>query len=112
MELIRMFSFWGDTVLDPFCGSGTTMVAAMKGNRNSIGLEIDSAYCRMAANRLKDENQNLFSTAHIEFLKPEESRQEGPVLKEAQEIYSKVEKKRRRSSKKPRDNARRLVPRQ
>ena len=40
-RLVRMFSFWGDTVLDPFCGSGTTMAAAMKWHRNSIGIEID-----------------------------------------------------------------------
>jgi DNA modification methylase len=36
-----MFSFSGDTVIDPFCGTGTTMVAAMKAGRNSIGIDID-----------------------------------------------------------------------
>jgi DNA modification methylase len=41
-RLIRMFSFHGDTVLDPFCGTGTTMLAAMKANRDSIGVEVDS----------------------------------------------------------------------
>ena len=66
-RLIRMFSFWGDTVLDPFCGSGTTMIAAMKCNRNSIGIEVDEEYCNIATNRLKDENQNLFSSAKLEF---------------------------------------------
>jgi modification methylase len=66
-RLIRMFSFWGDTVLDPFCGTGTTMIAAMKCNRNSIGIEVDEAYCSIAANRLRDENQNLFSSARLEF---------------------------------------------
>lgn len=45
-RLVRMFSFHSDTVLDPFCGSGTTMLAAMKWNRNSIGFEIDPGYCR------------------------------------------------------------------
>ena len=69
------------------------MIAAMKGNRNSIGLEIDSAYCRMAANRLRDENQNLFSSAHIEFLRQEESRREGLVLKEDKENYLVIEKR-------------------
>ena len=39
-RLIRMFSFWGDTVLDPFCGTATTMLAAMQSGRNSIGVEI------------------------------------------------------------------------
>ena len=39
-RLIRMFSFHWDTVLDPFCGTGTTMVAALRYGRNSIGIEI------------------------------------------------------------------------
>lgn len=65
-RLVRMFSFHGDTVLDPFSGSGTTMLAAMKWGRNSIGIEIDSDYCRMAARRMLDENQNLFSSSSFE----------------------------------------------
>ncbi|MFQ5637967.1 MAG: DNA-methyltransferase [bacterium] len=68
-RLVRMFSFYGDTVLDPFCGTGTTIIAAMKSNRDSIGIEIDSEYCRMAAKRLEIENQNLFSNAHLDFSK-------------------------------------------
>jgi site-specific DNA-methyltransferase (adenine-specific) len=59
-RLVRMFSFWGDTVLDPFCGTGTTMLAALKCGRNSIGIEIVEDYCRMAFKRLNSENQNLF----------------------------------------------------
>src|SRR5205807_819184 len=55
-RLVRMFSFSGDTVIDPFCGSGTTMVAAMKSGRNSIGIEIDAEYCKMAEERLRKEN--------------------------------------------------------
>lgn len=66
-RLVRMFSFFGDTVLDPFCGTGTTMIAAMKYDRNSIGVEIDSEYCRMAAERLKKENQGLFPNACLDF---------------------------------------------
>jgi site-specific DNA-methyltransferase (adenine-specific) len=93
-RLVRMFSFWGDTVLDPFCGTGTTMLAAMKSNRNSIGLEIDSAYCRMAANRLRDENQNLFSSARVEFLKLVETPGEGLILRDEEAIYLKPRKKR------------------
>jgi DNA modification methylase len=92
-RLVRMFSFWGDTVLDPFCGTGTTMLAAMKGNRNSIGIEIDSAYCRMAANRLRDENQNLFSSARLEFLKLVETPSEGLILRDDEAIYLKPRKK-------------------
>jgi DNA modification methylase len=66
-RLVRMFSFTGDTVLDPFCGSGTTMIAALRSNRNSIGIEIDPEYCRMAARFLKAETDNLFSTVKLHF---------------------------------------------
>jgi site-specific DNA-methyltransferase (adenine-specific) len=61
-----MFSFVGDTVLDPFCGTATTMVAALKTRRNSIGIELDTEYCRMAASRLMNENGSLFSHATIQ----------------------------------------------
>jgi DNA modification methylase len=62
-----MFSFSGDTVLDPFCGSGTTMVAAFRTGRNSIGIEIDPEYCRTAARYLKAENTDLFASAELRF---------------------------------------------
>ena len=66
-----MFSFTGDTVLDPFCGTGTTMVAALKHGRNSLGVELDTAYCKMAASRLLNENTNLFGNAQLQIdLKP------------------------------------------
>jgi site-specific DNA-methyltransferase (adenine-specific) len=70
-RIIRMFSFTGDTVLDPFCGSGTTMVAALKHNRNSIGVEIDAEYCRIAARYLKSESTDLFSKINLRFEKAE-----------------------------------------
>jgi len=66
-RLVRMFSFTGDTVLDPFCGSGTTMVAAMKYGRNSIGVEIDLDYSKMAARQLKAESGALFVDAELVF---------------------------------------------
>ncbi len=72
-RLVRMFSFWGDTVLDPFCGTGTTMLAAMKHGRNSVGIEIDHAYCEMALRRLR-KNTSLFSKAVIEFEEAPEKR--------------------------------------
>lgn len=56
-RLVRMFSFTGDTVLDPFVGTGSTMLAAMKCHRNSIGNELDPAYFAMAEKRLKIEIQ-------------------------------------------------------
>jgi site-specific DNA-methyltransferase (adenine-specific) len=66
-RLVRMFSFTEDTVLDSFCGSGTTMVAALRAGRNSIGVEIDPEYCRMAARYLKAETSGLFDTAQLTF---------------------------------------------
>ena len=63
-----MFSFVGDTVLDPFCGSGTTMIAAMQSGRNSIGIETEIEYCDMIANRLYKEN-NLISDYTINVVK-------------------------------------------
>jgi site-specific DNA-methyltransferase (adenine-specific) len=68
-RLVRMFSFTGDTVLDPFCGSGTTMIAALRTGRNSIGVEIEPEYCRMAARYLKAENSGLFSSVKLLFEK-------------------------------------------
>ena len=49
---VRMFSFVGDTVLDPFAGTGTTSLAAAKWGRNSIAVEIDSAYAEMILKRM------------------------------------------------------------
>lgn len=66
-RLVRMFSFTEDTVMDPFCGSGTTMVAALRAGRNSIGIEIDPEYCRMAARYLKAETSDLFAAAELRF---------------------------------------------
>lgn len=51
-RLVRMFSFVNDTVLDPFCGTGTTMLAALNCDRNSIGIEIDPNYLQLAKKRL------------------------------------------------------------
>ena len=65
-RLVRMFSFVGDTVLDPFCGTGTTMLAAMKSGRNSIGVEIDRHYCDMAMSRLERESRSFFANAELE----------------------------------------------
>lgn len=65
-RLIRMFSFVGDTVLDPFLGTGTTSVAAAKWGRNSVGVEVDAHYFEMAHIRLKRETSSLFSKAAIE----------------------------------------------
>ena len=60
-RLIRMFSFVGDTVLDPFMGTGTTALAASKWGRNSVNFEIDTNYFSFAAKRLEGELSSLFA---------------------------------------------------
>jgi DNA modification methylase len=64
-RLIRMFSFVGDTVLDPFLGTGTTAIAAAKTGRNSIGFEIDEHYFDMAHKRVSNETTSLFSKTTV-----------------------------------------------
>ena len=64
-RLIRMFSFVGDTVVDPFMGTGTTTVAAAKWGRNSIGVEIDRHYFELAEKRIHKAADSLFSNVEI-----------------------------------------------
>jgi DNA modification methylase len=64
-RLVRMFSFVGDTVLDPFLGTGTTTVAAAKWGRNSVGFEVDQHYFKLAEKRIARETSSLFSRADI-----------------------------------------------
>jgi site-specific DNA-methyltransferase (adenine-specific) len=54
-RLIRMFSFAGDTVLDPFCGSGSTAIAACRTGRNSLSSDIEPSYIEATMNRLRRE---------------------------------------------------------
>ena len=56
---IKLFTFVGDTVLDPFMGSGTTLIAAHVFNRKGIGVEIDADYCELAKKRLISEAKIL-----------------------------------------------------
>lgn len=56
-RLIRMFSFAGDTVLDPFLGTGSSSIAAIRTGRNSIGNEIEPQYMKIARERIKGEAQ-------------------------------------------------------
>jgi len=65
-RIVRMFSFAGDTVLDPFCGTGTTSLAALKSGRNSIGIDVESKYISMAEARLREECNELFANATLE----------------------------------------------
>jgi site-specific DNA-methyltransferase (adenine-specific) len=59
-RLIKMFSFVGETVLDPFAGSGTTSLAAKHLDRNSIGYEINGAFAPIIRDKLSDVQADLF----------------------------------------------------
>jgi len=65
-RLIRMFSFVGDTVLDPFSGTGTTTIAALHSGRHSVGYEIDEHYVSLARSRIWKETSQLLSRARME----------------------------------------------
>lgn len=54
LRLIRMYSTYGDTVLDPFAGTGTTTLAAMHAGRDSVGYELDADLVRGFGDRLTD----------------------------------------------------------
>ena len=65
-RLIRMFSFVGDTIFDPFLGTGTTSLAAWMAGRNSIGVELDEQYFEMALDRFQNETISLTSHHTLE----------------------------------------------
>jgi site-specific DNA-methyltransferase (adenine-specific) len=70
-RLIRLFSFAGDAVLDPFVGTGSTSIAALQTGRNSIGIDVEPKYLRVAKQRLQHAlltlpNPSVFS-AQIEY---------------------------------------------
>ncbi len=67
-RLIKMFSFSGETVLDPFLGSGTTALAARNLGRNSVGYEINATFLPIIKNRLNVGQSDIASTEYV-FLK-------------------------------------------
>jgi len=69
-RLIKMFSFVGETVLDPFLGSGTTSLAAEKLHRNSIGYEINESFLPNIRKKLGVEQTDIFDKTIIEVIKP------------------------------------------
>jgi DNA modification methylase len=73
LRLVRMFSFVGDTVLDPFMGTATTNLAAAQSGRNSIGIEIDPHYFGLSKDRLLVETADMFAKAKVKTHTPSEA---------------------------------------
>ncbi len=69
-RLIKMFAFKGETVLDPFMGSGTTSLAARNLERNSVGYEINAEFIEIAKQKLNINQADISGTTY-EFLKDE-----------------------------------------
>jgi len=67
-RLIKMFSFVGDYVLDPFLGSGTTSLAAINLNRNSVGYEINKKFLDIIKEKIGFNNNSLFKNHKFEFI--------------------------------------------
>jgi DNA modification methylase len=66
-RLIRMFSFVGDTILDPFLGSGTTTLAAVRLGRNSIGFDVNKEYADVIESRVKNGGDLFVGEYNIKF---------------------------------------------
>lgn len=59
MRLIKLYSFWGDTILDPFAGTGTTLLAAQELGRKSIGFELNPEYIKLINKKLNGYDSQL-----------------------------------------------------
>jgi len=53
-RLIQLYTFEGDVVLDPLCGSGTTFLAALKTKRHFVGFDVDPRYVELSRRRIKE----------------------------------------------------------
>ncbi|MBI1754782.1 thermonuclease family protein [Candidatus Azambacteria bacterium] len=67
-RLIKMFSFAGDTVLDPFLGSGTTTLVAKNLERNSVGFEINKEFLQIIKEKIGTDKADLFKSVHFEVI--------------------------------------------
>lgn len=79
-RIIKMYSFWGETVLDPFMGSGTTAKAAALEGRNSVGYEINAEFESVIREKLGTGSPTLFGEeqAIVEFVRPQTTHRRQP----------------------------------
>jgi len=105
-RLIKLYSYWGETILDPFLGTGTTAVVAKKLQRNCIGYEIDLELKEIIAERLKLNTKTL--TNYLE--KPHKDKIEFITRKDAKKLRTKLRQEinkklaKRNNKKKPHSN--------
>ncbi|BCU02899.1 methyltransferase [Pandoravirus japonicus] len=88
-RLVKMFSFVGDVVLDPFAGSGTTLLASLSNLRHCVGVEIDPAYFDLARRRIasalpsirwrENKTQTLSFTGAVATIPTEKATSRGPT---------------------------------
>jgi len=97
-RLINMFSIYGDTILDPFWGTGTTTLAAMVSGRNSVGYEINSEFLenfKIELKALKNTAQSINSKRikdHIEFIKDYKKKGKDPKYRSNNYEFSVITK--------------------
>ena len=85
---IKLFTVEGDTVLDPFIGSGTTAVAAKQLGRDYVGIDISDEYCRIAEERVLQIQPGLFDQVKYSHIARERSVQAQPHLMERAANYT------------------------
>lgn len=68
LRLIKMFSFWGDWILDPFLGSGSTMRAAIEAHRNCIGIELNPDFLDIIKEKVKLTQNDIFYNNKFEII--------------------------------------------
>jgi DNA modification methylase len=95
-RLIRLYSYWGETVLDPFLGTGTTCLVARKLGRNCIGYEIDLELREAIEERLGVKHKTLVETDRVEIIVREDSRRYRTQLRK--EIEKKLKAKNNKHS--------------
>jgi site-specific DNA-methyltransferase (adenine-specific)/site-specific DNA-methyltransferase (cytosine-N4-specific) len=92
-RLIKLYSYWGETVLDPFLGTGTTCIVAKKLGRNCVGYEIDLELMDVIKERLGISMKTLIQTDNIEIITRDDAKRLRTKLRE--EIEQKLKNKNR-----------------